>query len=70
MITQRAILADVGVAVPPAPAAGGGTYMPRLIGHGPPEGVEVGYQGDLYMDLDTGTKWGFIGVNGTKIGWT
>lgn len=70
MQTVRSIAKEVSGVIPPAPAPDGGSFMPRLVGNGSPEGVLVGYQGDFYTDLDTGTKYGFIGVSGTKIGWT
>lgn len=39
-------------------------------GHGSPEGVVTGNkQGQFYLDLDTGNKYAFSGVVGTKIGW-
>ncbi len=41
-----------------------------LSGHGSPEGVVTGtVEGQLYTDVDTGTKYTFIGTVGTNIGW-
>lgn len=60
---------DLTCTVPPTEPTGCSGFMRRLVGNGSPEGVVEGCQGDLYMDLDTGTKWGFIGTNGATTGW-
>lgn len=46
-----------------------GPFMLRLKGNGSPEGVQVGCQGQHYLDLDTGADWVFAGVNGSTTGW-
>lgn len=41
-----------------------------VCGHGSPENVVIGLRcGQLYTDIDTGTKYTFTGTVGTAIGW-
>lgn len=44
-------------------------FMLRKFGSGSPEGVVVGCKGDRYVDVDTGTSYVYIGVNGDMTGW-
>lgn len=60
---------DLTCTTPPTVPTGCAPFMRRLVGNGSPEGVVAGCQGDLYQDLDTGTKYGFIGTDGAKTGW-
>lgn len=51
---------------PSAPSQAAITY-----GHGSPEGVNTGaFQGQEYIDLDTGGVYVFLGTPGTNTGWS
>lgn len=51
-------------------SSGGGLFVEFLAEHGSPEGVVVGHkQGQIYVDLDTGDLYKFIGTPGQNTGW-
>lgn len=42
----------------------------NAVGSGEPEGVVTGiYEGQTYVDRDTGTRWSFLGTPGENTGW-